>query len=92
MIILVIDVCGVAFIESESHAPIAANPHCPSTFPVAGERVQHEAWKVHVLGANRHIQTAENKPKPLAMLSVNARFGTWIMPAYISSLNLGALR
>lgn len=71
MIVLVVDVGGIAIDETEGDAPVAADADGPRSFARSGKRMQNQTWKIHVLRAGGDLQTPQNQSKTLFMLRLD---------------------
>ena len=72
MIILEVDIDGIFAIEGKSKPKVAGHGDCPTSFPIAPERMQPPARHVHVFCAGRSIQTVQHSIDPRTMLVRNS--------------------
>jgi len=63
VVIDVIDIMRVAFRQSENHPPISADCYRPKAFEVTFERMQAEAWQIHIRNRTGGIQPCQNVTK-----------------------------
>jgi len=74
VIVLVVDIGGVTFKETESDTPIATDSHRPSPSAISRKRVQHQSREVHIVRADRNIEATKYEAEPLGVLRLNPGF------------------
>jgi hypothetical protein len=72
MVVDVIHINGVIALETEDHAPIAADVHGPRAFRSTLQRMQTEPGQVHIPRLGRRVESGEDKPKAARVLWPNA--------------------
>jgi hypothetical protein len=60
MVVEQIDIEGIAIFEAENDAPVGGYLNRPEAFQLALERVEPEAWGVHVSHSRRDVQAAQD--------------------------------
>ncbi len=72
MIVLEVNADGILAVKRESEPKVAGHRNCPTSFPIAPERMQPPARDVHVFCAGRSIQTVQHSIDPRTMLVRNS--------------------
>lgn len=62
MVVLVVNVDGVATIKRERHSPIPAHFHGPSASTFSLQGMQAQAWQSHVARFDRYMEAAQYEP------------------------------
>ena len=76
MIVLQIDIHGVLTVEFKSDPPVSRNGNRKLSLPITNERMELEAWKVHVPRLSRCIQPDQHPFDARSMLSGHALVAT----------------
>lgn len=74
MVVLVVHVDRIALRECKRNAPIAAHPHGPSAFALAGERMQEQTGEFHICRIDRNLQPTQDHSEPLFVLRLDPSF------------------
>ena len=74
MVVLVIDIHGVAADKAKGDAPVPAHANCPSAFAISSERMQDETREIHIFGLDRNLKSTQYQSQPLLVLRLYSGF------------------
>ena len=68
MVVLVIDIHGVAADKAKGDAPVPTHANRPRAFAISGKGMQDETWEIHVFRLNGNLKSTQYQSQPLRVV------------------------